>query len=276
MNTTNLMGPKFTIPQHWTQPMQPITTVLEPAPVMVPSLCLEWVVLDIETKGGSELDVEEYIRRTWWPDVRFKDGKVSGWKPETIGERFQEAHQKWAEKSALLDSAEIVTIQVKTSAGQTAVFHTFGNEPIEKMPFIVSPHGSEKEMLTTFAQWLELNCGEGTMLIGWNIQFFDLPKIRMRMVRNGVKVPRVLTGMSGVLDLMRKFVKEWSIERTEFMSLKDAWKSMGKASHKENTDGSMVGEMLEKKEYARLLMYGAGDVMEEVEMFFLLTGQSAA
>lgn len=263
MKTTNLMGPGF---MGTSMPaMQPITTTLAPAPGMMPMpmLCLEWVVLDIETQGGDPNQVWEWVRRNWWPNEDHK--------PETMAKKLVEAVEKKKEKLALLDSAQVVMVQLKTSAGQVVVFHAFGAEAPVGSGIVA--HDNEASLLRSVAQWMELNCGEGTTIVGWNIKGFDLPRLRLRMVKCGVRVPRVLTGMCGVLDLMREYARNWSVERTEFIALGDALEAFGLENHKKDTDGSMVGELIERQEFGRLIDYGIKDVTEEAGVFLRMTGQ---
>ena len=110
-------------------------------------------------------------------------------------------------------------------------------------------------------------------MVGWNIKGFDLPRLRLRTVRNGVHLPRVLTGLCGVMDLMKEYARNWSVERTEFIALSDALDALGLENHKKDTDGSMVGALIAAKDYKRLLEYGAQDVAKEAEVFQLMIGR---
>ena len=240
--------------------MQPINTVLAPAPQLM--MCLEWVVLDIETRAGDPNQVWQWVRRNWWPNEDHK--------PETMTKKLLEAVQKKSEKLALLDSAEIATVQVRTSAGQTLIFHALGAE--WNGPGLV-PHMNEAAMLGSVNQWLTMNCGETTTVVGWNINGFDLPRLRMRSVKGGVPVSRALLGMCGVLDLMREYARNWSVERIEFVALADALVALGMENHKAETDGSMVGELIERRDFKRLEEYCRRDVEQEAAMFLKLTGQ---
>ena len=260
MNTTNLMGPGF---MGTTMPgMSPINTTLAPAPM--PMMCLEWVVLDIETEGGDPNQVWEWVRRNWWPNEDHK--------PETMAKRLVEAVEKKREKLALLDSAEIVMVQVKTSAGGVFVFHAFEDQSLSA-PGLVSC-GDEAALLRSVNQWLDMNCGEGTTIVGWNINGFDLPRLRLRTAKAGLRVSRTLTGMCGVLDLMREYGRNWSVERGEFIALGDALEALGMENHKKEVNGAMVGELLEAGNYARLIEYGITDVTQEAAVFLKMTGQA--
>lgn len=266
MNTTNLMGPGFAGTAMPT--MQPLTAPLMPAPMPMPMMCLEWVVLDIETQGGDPNQVWEWIRRNWWPNEDHK--------PETMARRLVEAVEKKKEKLALLDSASIVMVQVKTSAGHVFVFHTFAEAVELPAGAGLVAHRTEAELLASVNQWLDMNCGEGTTIVGWNINGFDLPRLRLRTAKAGLRVSRTLTGMCGVLDLMREYARNWSVERNEFIALGDALEALGMENHKKDVDGSMVGELLERREYARLIGYGVTDVTQEAAVFLKMTGQEAA
>lgn len=237
-----------------------ITTPLAPAPMAM--LCPEWVVLDIETQGGDPAQVWDWVRRNWWP--------AEEWKPETMGKRLVEAVEKKKEKLALLDSASIATVQLKTAAGHL-VFHAFGNAVPARADLVAC--ADEAQLLRAVAAWLNTHCGEGTTLVGWNINGFDLPRLRLRMVQAGVPLPPALMGMCGVLDLMKRFAYEFSVERSEFVALGTALEALGMVNHKKDMNGAMVGEFLARGEFLKVIDYGIVDVNQEAEVFLKMTGR---
>lgn len=245
-----------------------VSTPLMPAPVPVAMLCPEYVIVDIETEGGDPAQVWEWVRRNWWPNEE--------WKPETMGKRLIEAVEKKKEKLALLDSAEIATVQLKTAAGHL-VFHKFRDrmKPEPERKDLVAC-ANEAEMLGAVAQWLNTYCSEGTTLVGWNVNGFDLPRLRLRMVKAGLALPPALMGMCGVLDLMKRYAYEFSVERSEFVALADALESLGMVNHKKEMNGALVGEFLERGEFLRVIDYGIADVYQEEQVFLKMTGRAAA
>lgn len=73
------------------------------------------VVVDIETAGGTRPErIEHDFISQWRPDPR--------WKDDTIAKRYREARAKFEERAALLDSAEIVVVGVRTERELFALY----------------------------------------------------------------------------------------------------------------------------------------------------------
>lgn len=252
-----------------------------------PPQVLEWICLDIETVAGRPESAEDWARRFWCPDER--------WKPETIGRRYLEALEKKREKLALLDAAGIAVIALRDSSNTrpVAVMHGCGfHGPEHREWGLVAGYNDEREMLMQFREFLNGHTDEGTLLVGHNVRGFDLPRLRFAYLRNGLQLPGLLACPDvRVYDTMLQFARHFSVEREEFISLATVLEKMGMPNHKEVMDGSLIGEMLakamakigpessfngeaERNALEAVLRYAALDVLCESELFLRLTGRS--
>lgn len=211
------------------------------------------IVIDIETKAGKPGDAEEWMRRNWSPSDK--------WAEETIGKRYKEALEKKRTQLALIDTAEVMVIAVERAPGEAQLLHSFGTAP-----GITPGFGSEKEMLQGFAQWLamvEMQAGPVTW-IGHNIRGFDLPKLRLRMVKHGISLPPALAGAhESVFDIMSEFCRHFSTNRVEMISASDVFDSLGIPNHKQEMDGSKLETLIAEGRFAEILAYAKKDVEAE-------------
>lgn len=237
----------------------------------------DWVCIDIETTGGRPDAVEEFIRRTWWPDIRLKeDGTLGGWKDETIGERFRKAHMDWQQKQALLDAAEIKVIALMSPGKPVTLLHTLKAEPARTEDYgMVMGMENEAALMRVYRELMSQWMGEHTHWVGSNIRDFDLPRLRLASLRNGVQLPRCLQEQP-VFDLMKFFCKNLSVERQIMVSVDTMLKALGMESHKAIIHGGMMDELIARGEHELILQYSGMDVRQEAEIYLRLTGQSAA
>ena len=232
-----------------------------------------WLVLDIETYHGNPEETPKWMRANWWPDVRLT--------PENIGKRFKEKDAETREKMALLDSAEIATIQLRTPDG-AMLLHQFFAEParwFEPEPGLgawVFGFATEAELLMGFRQSCGIMADDGTDVVGWNIEGFDLRKLRGRFLKNQLNPPRLLRSAQPVCDMMERYARDWSVDRVPFVKLEVALEMFGIPNHKAEVDGSMVGQLIAAKRYEEVLAYGLRDVAAETELYLRMTGRSAA
>ncbi len=234
-----------------------------------------WLVLDIETYHGNPEETPKWMRDNWWPDVRLT--------PENIGKRFKEKDAETREKMALLDSAEIATIQLRTPDGSVLLHKLFAEparwfEPRPGLGAWVFGFATEAELLMAFRLFAEQRTDDGTDVVGWNIEGFDLRKLRGRCLHrnNMVNPPRLLRSAQPVCDMMERYARDWSVDRVPFVKLEVALEAFGIPNHKASVDGSMVGTLINAKRYDELLTYALQDVEAEAELYLRMTGRSAA
>lgn len=235
------------------------------------------MVIDVETYHGNPEETPKWMRDNWWPDVRLT--------PENIGKRFKEKDTETREKMALLDSAEIATIQIGTE-GDALLLHSFGACAPGRIELEVWPgmkvgawvygYESEAQLLEGFRSFVAANTDDGTDVVGWNIEGFDLRKLRLRSLKRGLNAPRLLRTSQPVCDMMERYARDWSVDRVPFVKLEVALEMFGIPNHKAEMDGGRVGELIRAKRYDEVLAYGLRDVAAERELYLRMTGRSAA
>lgn len=226
-------------------------------------------MVDIETRAGRPECIERDFRIAWSPSAT--------WKPETIGKRFVEARAKADERAALLDSAEIAAIAVKLPDVPPLVAHGLVEaEALSIDGVAVQGFAGESELLAAFAGWLSANTSPSTIITGHNVVSFDLPKLRLRMVRAGVALPAALASPEqGVCDTMRLFCSRFSLSKAPMISLADCCEVLGLSHHKSVVDGAGVGDLIEQGQVETLCRYAGLDVLAEEDLYLRLTGQRA-
>ena len=135
----------------------------------------------------------------------------------------------------------------------------------------------EKQLCETVASLLGLIDDE-TLLVGWGIKRFDLPKLRLAFARNGLALPAFLAPRvcgddedQPMFDACCKFGRYFSRVGNDFTSLKRAAELLRIDGHKGVCDGSMAPVLHEEKRYAELATYCALDVLMEQQIFLRLT-----
>jgi len=224
-----------------------------------------YVVIDVETIAGCPEDAEAAFRRTFHPN--------QNWKAATIGERYLEGLQQRRERLALLDTSPIVTVSMATDA-DCRLLHalplaepTMCGIPLEGYP-------NERTLLVRLREYLE-SCSDSTLFVGHNILGFDLPRLRMRYLANGLRVPRPFTTThQPVYDTMVAWGEFFSVEGARYASLHDCLEMARIPSHKTMISGSDVQRLYEAGDYKTLVLYAVLDVLAERALFLCMTGQS--
>lgn len=235
---------------------------------------MEWLTIDIETRAGNPDAIEEWWRNFWKPDTN--------WKPETIGKRYLEGLDRKRQMGALLDSATIAVVAV-AGTSKIAIEHCVGGAATTALPGkpadtdygCVTGWASEREMLQE-VDGLIRNCAtEDTLLVGHNIKGFDLPRLRMAYVRNGLPMPPWLSHLQPCYDIMKEYCRGFSVERQELISFDDVMRGLGMESHKGIISGADIGRLIEAGDVETITRYASLDVQKESEAFLLMTGRTA-
>jgi hypothetical protein len=241
--------------------MTNIVTLTQPAPVA------RWLVLDIETGNPASCSIEAAIN-AWKPPANVKD-------PEKIEARRIEARAKIAEKGALLDAAPILCCAVKSEIG-SVVFSGMG---ANARPVIDGWHvvafDDERSMLQALAVYLDTMAGPETVLAGFNIQSFDLPKIRNAFIRHRLSLPaclKVNDQLQPMFDCMKKF-RFFSAEHSDalYVSLDTVAVAFGIPRAKSVVSGADVPQMHEAGQIAEILTYNAIDVEVTAQIYLIMT-----
>lgn len=235
-------------------------------PATLPPTVWSWVCIDIETQGGSPDEVEAGFLRAWAPDRR--------WKPETIGTRYLEALAKRQERAALLNSASIAVVAMHAGDGTLLVLHGLGAAAEKQLAGArVIGCADEAALLVAFREILDTRTDGETLVVGHNIEHFDLPRLRFRYLALGLKLPGILTGRPQTYDTMRQYSKLFSVEGEVFVGLSALLEVFGMANHKGVADGAQVGELIASGQVDALCSYAALDVLAEAQVFEAMTGQ---
>jgi len=224
-----------------------------------------YLVLDIETTAGDPTEAEAWVRRAWSPS--------KNWKPATIGERYLEAVARKEERLALLDTAPIISVAMKTPA-DCLVLHwldcgraNFAAARLVRLP-------SEREMLAAVAALLAA-CDAETILVGHNIRHFDLPKLRQAMLRRGVPLPPALAWRDQpTYDTMREWSR-FTLDDRQYIPLCELLECCGLDDHKQLADGAIVPEMHAAGRHEEILAYAAADVLAEEAVYLRMIGAAS-
>lgn len=223
----------------------------------------EYLVLDIETAAGEPTEAEAWMRTVWSPNPN--------WKPATIGERYLAALETKKERLALLDTAPIISVALRTACDCRLIHWlniddaVIAGVPLERTP-------DQKALLERTAQYLAA-CSQETVLVGHNLLHFDLPKLRQGMLRHGVRLPTILVDRDHpVYDTMREWSR-FTLDDRQYISLAELADVLGLPEHKAIISGAMVPEMYQQNRFAELLAYAAADVLAQWQVFLRMTGQ---
>jgi len=223
----------------------------------------EFVVIDIETINGEPTDAEEWARRAWSPSRQ--------WKPATIGERYLEVVAKKESQLALLDTAPILSVALRTE-GDCRVLHWMDvNDPRIGVAAI-ERCASEHDMLARTAGYLS-RCAPETILVGHNILRFDLPKLRRAMLREGILLPPALVWRDQpVFDTMREWSR-FTLDERQYIGLGELLEACRLPSHKDLFGGANVPDLHAAGRFLEILHYAVADVLAEASLFFRMTGR---
>lgn len=225
----------------------------------------EHLCLDIETTNGDPTDAERWARLLWSPDSR--------WKPETIGIRYLDAIAKKKERLALIDTSPVITIGLKTEQDLRCLHCMMAHDPRPVAAGLVEGFATERQMLIALRNLIEAACDPETVLIGHNLKGFDLPKIRGRFVRHGLRLPWALASKDQPLyDTMSEYGR-FSLESAPFISAADLADCFGLASHKGIVEGAQVPELYAAGKHDEIICYCMLDVELEYQIFCRMTGQ---
>jgi hypothetical protein len=148
--------------------------------------------LDVETMNPAPevmTRLEKEFLAEWEPGGNLKD-------PEKIEAKRQADLEKFREKAALLDEAPIAMVGVMFEE-QTFLLH--GVKRAKAKWFgrrgnnvLIEGFGGEKALMDAVVTVLDQKVTPDAVGVGHNCYRFDLPKIRLACVRNGLKLPEAL------------------------------------------------------------------------------------
>ncbi|RMF87704.1 MAG: hypothetical protein D6741_20235, partial [Planctomycetota bacterium] len=193
------------------------------------------------------------------------------WKAATIGSRFLEAYEKKKERLALLDTAPIISVAIRTEA-DCRVIHHLPVDETQVAGAALERTDDQEAMLRRVRDYLD-QCTPDTVLIGHNIRHFDLPKLRHAMLRHGIRLPQCLVDRDQPLfDTMIEW-NRYTLDERPMVSLCEVLDACGLPNHKQLIDGAFVPDLYEQGEHLAILTYAVVDVVAEWTLFLRMTGQ---
>lgn len=229
-----------------------------------------YLVLDIETNDGSPDEVEAALRARWLPPANHKT-------PQAVGSAWLELVERRRERLALADQAPVAIVSlvgVTETGRELRALHCLEAAEIRYFEgAAVEGFASERAMLAALRGLLDQFTTPDTELVGHNVAGFDLPKLRYRYVKHGLRLPMALAGAGApVYDTMRRFCRDFSKDEQPFVSLDWLLKEFGIPSHKGEMDGSKVPAYIAERRFDELLRYALRDVLVEEELYLRMTG----
>lgn len=138
-------------------------------------------------------------------------------------------------------------------------------------------------MLVVLRKHLNEMSNADTVISGFNILGFDLPKLRIAYIRNRIALPEILKPRlhpddkkQPVIDLMKVFLSYFtSDQRGKIMiSLREVAHRFGLPEYKDMIDGSMIPDLIEKGEIKKVVNYNSVDVIAEEKLLKLAISSS--
>lgn len=252
-------------------------SILTPKIDAKPVLGARHMCIDIET-GDAPKEAIDIAIQFWKAPSNMKN-------EEGIAERRKMAEAKMEEKSALLDGAPIACLAVQTET-KAAIFSSIkSKKPVDKIamdnPPDIFTYKTEREMLIGMREWFDARTTPGTIVSGFNIFNFDLPKIRIAYVRNRINLPKVFqpeVKNAGVefYDVMKNFLKSFTTEKSgdRYISLEEVEARLGLPSYKDRVSGAEVPRMVAQGKAKEVMTYCLLDALSTYYAFLAMTSQS--
>lgn len=266
----------LTLPPMHPAPPAAASQIVATAPAIYnPAAAQPWLAIDIETANGRPEEVERHLRLHWSPASNYKS-------PEAIGNAYLRQKEEREKKRALLDSSPIVVVSIQTPAGLHALHCLRAEPPATHAPTggVTQGFATAREMLLALRNGLDAMAAPETCLVGHNIQFFDLPRLRWAYLRAGLRMPWVLADKNQpVFDSMRQFGRMFSQVDKPFIALADVLEEFGLPNHKAEMDGARVPEMVAEIQAGKwellpeLLAYALQDARVEADVYLRMTNQ---
>lgn len=243
-----------------TLPNTPLAAhLLEPA---------RYAVLDLET-GDAPAEAVEAALGAW--------KAPSNWKPETVEAKRAERAEKINGKAALLDASPILCVALKTDR-MAVILNGMSGDSHEVPGWLCLPCVDEKGLLVALRTILDTTTWPDTVVVGHNILWFDLPKLRNAYLRHRLMLPALLAPgeeLQPAFDSMRQ-IRLFSMENADerFVSLDTVARVLGIPQHKSVITGADVPRLHRDGEHAAILTYCALDAATTERAYLLMTGQA--
>jgi RNase_H superfamily len=222
-----------------------------------------YAVIDIETANAPAEEVEAWFKSTWKAPGNYKD-------PRKIEEARVKAWESCQEKAALLPSAPIIAIGVKSETELRCLHCMWEHEPMLRLNGLVEGFADEATMLQALAALFVKKVDAETVLAGFNTKSFDFPRIRLKMARSKMAIPEALLNREHpMFDNMQEYCYRFSGERDIMASCPEVSVALGIEPHK--VSGAVVPQLYEAREYEAVVDKVLLDVLEEEQQFLRMT-----
>ena len=236
-------------------------TTLDPAHV---------VCIDIETGHAPKKAIEREIE-DWTPPKNLVD-------EEKIKKAREDFISKVTEKSALLDASPILCISARTEKGGM-LFNGMDSKSYKVNHSQVVSCGNERMMLEAFRMWLDNVTTDQTIIIGFNIYGFDLPRMRAAFMRHKLRLPRIMAPRllsderQPTVDVMKTFLRGFTAEYSneKDISLNEVAFRLSLPQYKDQIDGSKIPDLARAGKVREILTYCAVDTMATLRAHQLMT-----
>ena len=156
----------------------------------MPEAACEAFFFDVETMDANEEAVDRDFAENYETPKNYKD-------PEAIERHRADARVKWTEKAALLDAAPVAMVGIMFEE-ETFLLHGLKAEKAKwfgkngaKNRVSIEGFASEKELMQMVCRLLTKKVGQETRGVTHNGFGFDLGKVRLAIVRNGLPLPEI-------------------------------------------------------------------------------------
>ena len=165
-------------------------------------------------------------------------------------------------KAALQESSPILCIGVE-AFNSIICFTSFAVSEADllmKANINVIQFQTEKEILEAFMVFIKSSFDEGSKIVTFNGENFDMRKIFMRSAFYGISIPEFMFDRRSHTDLMLRYIKHFSMSRIPFVGIGEVLSRLGICDGK-LMDGSRFYELIEKGETTKSVLYNALDCL---------------
>lgn len=228
------------------------------------------VSIDIETMSLTDEQLEF--------ESMFLKGHPSTKDEEKIKSQIEIKREELSIKGALKDSSSIACIALHMNGQPPVVIHSIGNNfnLVDEFGIETSFVSSEKEMIEEFSAIMNSICDSETEIVVAG-KYFDIPKIRLAAVRNGVAIPDSLLPLASnpiydILYIGGKYFLTGN-KRHHDLGLDELCERLGVGTGGKTIKGIEIPGMIERDECKEVVIYNALDAVKNTECYRKMTCQ---
>lgn len=225
------------------------------------------VSIDIET-GNLSPDQVEF-------ETQFLKHHPSTKDPDKQAAQVEKKASFLLDRGALTNSAPILSVALNWG-GTPAVLHNFPYDgKLSEYGLLAYKFNSESDMLEGFREFMDNICSEETVIVVAG-EHFDLPKLRLAMARNRIKIPESISPGSPnkIYDVLYVGGKYFLLgnKRHHDLGLDELCLRLGVKTGGKVISGSEVPNMADAGQYEEILVYNGLDAIKNTECWKVMTG----